>query len=94
MRECGGGPEQLRGEDPLAPADWYAEGVHYVPDTEDYIRSIGHWAESESELVQIGEAVVGDEGSGPSDPMFAGTTDDFGEDVEEEEEGGFDDEDD
>lgn len=86
--------EQLRPEDPLAPADWYKEGVHYVQDTEDYIRSIGHWAESESELIQIGEAVVGDEGGGPVDPLFAGANDDFGDDEDDDVDGGFDDDDD
>lgn len=37
--------------DPDTYADGFQEGVHFVPDTIDYIRDIGHLAESEEELI-------------------------------------------
>ena len=37
--------------DPDTYADGFREGVHYVPDTIDYVREIGHLAESEEELI-------------------------------------------
>lgn len=37
--------------DPDTYADGFREGVHYVPDTIDYIRDIGHLAETEEELI-------------------------------------------
>eukprot|EP00884_Botryococcus_braunii_P009395 jgi/Botrbrau1/18457/Bobra.0072s0040.1 len=70
----------VRPEDPLAPADWFSEGVHYVPDTEDVIRRMGHWAESEEELLRMGEDMpVLDEDEeedgvpGPKEPKAGGT---------------------
>ena len=32
--------------DPEEKADYVFEGVHWVPETEDFLRSIGHWAEN------------------------------------------------
>ncbi len=46
---------QLFPEDPLRPTDWYQEGVHWVAETEDFIRSIGHWTEDENDLLDIEE---------------------------------------
>ena len=37
--------------DPDTYADGFREGVHFVPDTIDYVRDIGHLAESEEELI-------------------------------------------
>lgn len=37
--------------DPHSYADGFREGVHFVPDTIDYVREIGHLAESEEELI-------------------------------------------
>ena len=37
--------------DPDSRADGFLEGVHFVPDTIDYIRDIGHLAEKEEDLI-------------------------------------------
>jgi hypothetical protein len=93
------GVEQVRGEDPIAPADWFKEGVHFVPSTEDVLRSLGHWADSEAELLQMGEdsmAVLeeneeeqesgeGRQGPGGEDGFPGDGADEAGFDDEEEE---------
>jgi hypothetical protein len=37
---------------PLLPADFHAGGVHAVPETEDFIASIGHLA-TEDEILHL-----------------------------------------
>lgn len=37
--------------DPDSYADGFREGVHFVPDTIDYVREIGHLVEREEELI-------------------------------------------
>lgn len=41
----------IRVVDPDSHADGFQEGVHFVPDTVDYIREIGHLCEDEEELI-------------------------------------------
>ena len=46
-------PEEvsMRTQDPRATADYFQEGVHYVPDTEEFLEAIGHWATSDADLI-------------------------------------------
>ena len=46
-------PEEVsfRTQDPKATADYFQEGVHYVPDTEEFLEAIGHWATSDADLI-------------------------------------------
>jgi hypothetical protein len=41
----------MRTVDPLATADYFQEGCHHVPDTEEFLEAIGHWATSDADLL-------------------------------------------
>lgn len=37
-------------KDPLEKADWFQAGAHSIPETEDFLRMIGHFADSDEHL--------------------------------------------
>ena len=41
----------MRVQDPLAAADWFQEGCHYVPELEEFLDAIGHYAASDADLI-------------------------------------------
>ncbi len=41
----------IREQDPLERADWFQEGVHHVPETEDFLHALGHWKSSDHDLI-------------------------------------------
>ena len=41
----------MRTRDPLATADYFQEGCHHVPATEEFLEAIGHWATSDADLL-------------------------------------------
>lgn len=48
----------LREQDPLEAADYFQEGVHYVPETEDFLRALGHFADSDAHLIMRRQAQI------------------------------------
>ncbi len=41
----------IREQDPLETSDYFQEGVHYVPETEDFLRELGHFRDSDTDLI-------------------------------------------
>jgi hypothetical protein len=41
----------IREQDPLATSDWFQEGVHYVPETEEFLSDLGHFRDSDADLI-------------------------------------------
>ncbi len=39
-----------RTKDPLEKVDWFQAGAHSIPETEDFLRMIGHFADSDHDL--------------------------------------------
>ena len=37
-------------KDPLEKADWFQAGAHSIPETEDFLRMIGHFADDDHDL--------------------------------------------
>ena len=37
-------------KDPLEKADWFQAGAHTIPETEDFLRIIGHFADNDHDL--------------------------------------------
>jgi hypothetical protein len=37
--------------DPLATSDYFQEGVHYVPETEDFLAALGRLRENDHDLI-------------------------------------------
>lgn len=37
--------------DPLQVSDYFQEGVHYVPETEEFLEALGHLRHSDADLV-------------------------------------------
>ena len=41
---------RYRTKDPLEKVDWFQSGAHSIPETEDFLRMIGHFAENDHDL--------------------------------------------
>jgi len=39
-----------RTKDPLEKVDWFQAGAHSIPETEDFLRMIGHFADNDHDL--------------------------------------------
>ena len=37
-------------KDPLEKAEWFQAGAHSIPETEDFLRMIGHFADDDHDL--------------------------------------------